>query len=432
MKLGKNTFYHGDCLFVLNHDIEPESVDLIYLDPPFFTGKTQTEKWRTEWHPDIMEVSFEDRKDYWAKHLGNMRMKAPDWLNDIATRHKRGELASYLYYMMERLQACHKVLKNTGSIYLHCDWRASHYLKIVMDEVFESDNFRNEIVWYYHRWTAISQDFQRLHDTILRYSKNNNYIFTQLFDDYQETTLKYHRWEVDENGRKYYMKHGKTIAPYKVYLDEKGVKLGDVWELPQLGPISDKRMGYPTQKPPILLSRIIRASSKDDSVILDPFCGCGTTLIEADKLGKKWIGIDINKVAFSVIKNKIPQLFEQSKYVSRDLAEVLEMKPKEFEDWVNEFYKANKPSPDRGVDGITKDEIPIQTKTFRVGYETIDKLVSSSKYHPLVHKPIKEIIVVSQTGFDDSARQRQFQIEKNEGIKVHLETPETMLGLDTQ
>lgn len=138
MQLGANTFYHGDCLFVLTHDISAESVDLIYLDPPFFTGKVQKGKWQ----PGAMEVSFEDSKRFW-KEKGVSEL-APEWMKHIAI--KRPDFASYLYYMMERLQACHKVLKKTGSIYLHCDYRASHYLKMVMDEIFGYKNFRNEVI----------------------------------------------------------------------------------------------------------------------------------------------------------------------------------------------------------------------------------------------------------------------------------------------
>src|SRR4030042_1040331 len=141
----KNTFYHGDCLFVLTHDVSAESIDPIYLDPPFFTGKIQTGKWKGEWHPEAMEVSFEDSKRFW-KEKGISGL-APEWMKHIAL--KRPDFASYLYYMMERLQACHKVLNKRGSIYLHCDYRASHYLKMVMDEpeLFGDNNFRNEIIW---------------------------------------------------------------------------------------------------------------------------------------------------------------------------------------------------------------------------------------------------------------------------------------------
>ncbi|MBA7589224.1 hypothetical protein ES708_31305 [subsurface metagenome] len=199
-------------------------------------------------------------------------------------------------------------------------------------------------------------------------------------------------------------------------------------------------MGYPTQKPEALLERIIKASSNEGDVVLDPFCGCGTTVIVASKLNRQFIGIDIDTsergkgelpTAFSVIKNRSHEFFAQAHYISRDLKEVQEMNAREFERWVNAFYGANKPHPDRGVDGITiADGIPIQTKTFRIGYEVIDKLLTSSRYHPLVPKPIKKIIAVSQVGFDDSARQRKFEIEKTEGIEVHLATPEEMLQLE--
>ncbi|MFH1283115.1 MAG: DNA methyltransferase [bacterium] len=418
----------------MRYDIAPESVDLIYLDPPFFTGKIQKGKWR----PEAMEVSYEDSKRFWSEKADVMREKAPQWLRHIAI--KRPDFASYLYYMMERLEACHKVLKKTGSIYLHCDYRASNYLKMVMDEIFGYENFRNEIIWYYHRWTAISGDFQRMHDTILRYSKTQDYMFQQLFEDYQETTLKYHKWEVDEKGRRYYVKRGRSIESYRVYLDEKGVKLSDVWELPQIGPIAKERVGYPTQKPEGLLTRIIRASSNEGDLVLDPFCGCGTTSIVASKLNRKFIGIDIDTsprekgqlpTAFSVTKNRSHELFEQARYVTRDLSEVVEMDGRAFELWVNEFYKATKPQPDRGVDGITQDGTPIQSKVYEIKYAILSQFINDAKYHSKVPKPVKRILAVSQTGFDDSARKLKFEIETAEGIKVDLKTPHEMLELPT-
>lgn len=411
----------------MRHDIDPESIDFIYLDPPFFTGKVQ--KGTMKWQPGAMEVSYEDSKRFWSEKADEMREKSPGWLRHIAI--KRPDFASYLWYMMERLQACHKVLRRTGSIYLHCDYRASHYLKMVMDEIFGYRNYRSEIVWYYHRWTAASRDFQRMHDTIFRYSKTQHSVFHQLFENYQETTLRYHKWETDEDGRRYYVKRGKAIEPYRVYLDDTGVKLSDVWELPQVGPIAKERVGYPTQKPETLLSRIIRASSNEGDLVLDPFCGCGTTVIVASKLNRRFVGIDVHPTAFEVIKNRGHELFAQSRYISRDLGEVLAMNPKQFEDWVNEFYKATKPHPDRGVDGITREGYPLQVKTFQIKYDTIDKLLSSSKFHPLVPKPVKRLIFVSQVGFDDGARKRKFEIETSERIEVILTTPEQMLTLET-
>jgi len=416
----ENTFYHGDCLFILRHDIATESIDLIYLDPPFYTGKIQ----KGVWHPDAMEVSYEDSKRFWSEKADVMREKAPKWLRHIAIQ--RPDFASYLYYMMERLQVCHKVLKGVGSIYLHCDWRASHYLKMIMDEVFGDDNFQNEIVWSYRTGGATKTRWGRKHDIILYYGKGSRRTFNLI----KEKSFQSH-------------KYGYKNVPY--YIDEETGQQyryalpRDVWEL-TMGTGTSERVGYPTQKPEGLLERIIKASSNEGDVVLDPFCGCGTTVIVASKLNRQFIGIDIDTsarkqgelpTAFTVIKNRGHELFAQARYVSRDLNEVLEMNPKQFEDWVNEFYKATKPHPDKGVDGVTVDGIPIQVKTFQIKYDTIDKLLSSSKFHPLVPKHIKKLIFVSQVGYDDSARKRKFEIETAEGIEVQLATPEDMLRLET-
>ncbi len=198
-------------------------------------------------------------------------------------------------------------------------------------------------------------------------------------------------------------------------------------------------MGYPTQKPELLLERIIKASSNESDLVLGPFCGCGTTVIVASKWNRKFIGIDIDTsprekgqlpAAFSVIRNRSHELFEQAMYVTRDLTEVLEMDGRAFGLWVNEFYSATKPQPDRGVDGITQDGIPIQSKVYEIKYDKLSQFINDAKYHPKVPKPIKKILAVSQTGFDDSARRLKFEIETVEGIKVELITPIDMLKLE--
>lgn len=428
-----NTFYHGDCLFVLQHDIPPESVDLIYLDPPFFTGKIQ----RGKWQPGAMEVSFEDSKRFWEEK--GVSELAPEWMKHIAI--KRPDFASYLYYMMERLQACHRVLKKTGSIYLHCDYRASHYLKMVMDEIFGYENFRNEVIWYKNSGGIGRTSFNKRHDTLLNYSKTSKYFYNgkavgDLREQNEGTFGGY--FGVDSSGRRYReVRRGGKV--YKYYMDEPK-NPDDVWIVPQI-PERDKteRVGFPTQKPEKLLERIIRASSKEGDLVLDPFCGCGTTVIVASKLNRSFIGIDIDTsdrkrgelpTAFQAIKNRSHELFGQSRYVSRDLKEVLEMNAKEFEDWVNEFYSATKPIPDKGIDGITIDGIPIQVKAFRIGYKVLSQFITDAKYHPNVPKPVKKVVVVSQTGFDNGARQRKFEIETAEGIEICLTTPEDMLRLD--
>jgi site-specific DNA-methyltransferase (adenine-specific) len=416
----QNTFYHGDCLFVMRHDIVPESVDLIYLDPPFFTGKIQKGKWR----PEAMEVSFEDSKQFWKEK--GVSIHAPHWLKHIAVQ--RPDFASYLYYMMERLQLCHKVLKKTGSIYLHCDWRASHYLKMVMDEIFGVKNFRNEIIWWYKTGGATNRYFSKKHDTIFFYSKSTGYIYNNIKEKsivnkskgYNPITKQF----IDADGNTYVL-----INPRDVW-DIQHINMHDFTE----------RVGYPTQKPEALLEKIIKASSNEGDLVLDPFCGCGTTVIVASKLNRQFIGMDIDTsprkkgglpTAFTVISNRSHRLFAQAVYISRDIGEVLEMNPLQFEQWVNEYYKADKPHPDKGIDGVTKDGIPIQVKTFNISYKVLSQFVTDVKYHANVPKPIKKVIVVSQTGFDDGARQRKFEIETAEGITVELVTPQEMLTLET-
>jgi len=430
-----NTFYHGDCLFVMRHDIAPELVDLIYLDPPFFTGKIQKGKW----HPEAMEVSFEDSKQFWKEK--GVSIHAPHWLKHIAVQ--RPDFASYLYYMMERLEACHNVLKKTGSIYLHCDWRASHYLKMIMDEIFGDSNFLNEVIWCYSNAGGRGKRFYpRKHESLLFYAKTAAYFFDGLAAGEERSTEKgtfggY--FKTDEDGREY--KESRVGGKiYRYYLDDPKIS-EDFWliqPIPQRN--LTERTGYPTQKPEALLVRIIKASSNEGDIVLDPFCGCGTTVIVASKLNRKWIGIDIDTsprekgklpTAFQVIANRSYSLFEQSKYATRDLSEVVEMDGRAFEIWVNEYYKATKPSPDRGVDGITQDGTPIQSKVYEIKYAILSQFINDAKYHPKVPKPVKRILAVSQSGFDDSARKLKFEIETAEGIKVDLKTPHEMLELPT-
>jgi site-specific DNA-methyltransferase (adenine-specific) len=418
-----NTFYHGDCKLVMQHDIEPESIDLIYLDPPFFTGKVQ--KGIAKWQPGAMEVSYEDSKRFWRDK--GLASYAPEWLKHIALT--RPDFAAYLFYMMERLQLCHKVLKNTGSIYLHCDEKASHYLKMIMDEIFGFENFVNELIWSYQGTGEPLRKFKRKHDTILFYSKSDNYYFNaqetvESISDFSKTKYT----EEDENGKFKTIKHpdGKI---FKQYL-KNNMRMRDVWEIPIINVMAKERKGYPTQKPLALLERIIKASSNEGDTVLDPFCGCGTAIIAAQKLRRNWVGIDINKKAYEVSGNRIGEMpldFTHFEYVPRDLCEVQSIESgQDFERWVNRFLKADKPSPDRGVDGITKDGIPIQTKIYEIKQKELSQFLNDVKYHPKVKQPVTKIIAVSKVGFDDSARKLQFAAQTKEGIVIDLLTPDMM------
>jgi len=411
-----NQFYHGDCLFVMRHDIEPESIDLIYLDPPFFTGQVQKGKLR--WEPGAMECTYEDSRRFWQEK--GLAGHAPTWLKDIAIN--RPEFAAYLFYMRERLQACHRVLKATGSIYLHCDWRASHYLKMIMDEVFGWQNFGNEIIWHYVSAPEAKTRYGRKHDSIMYYPKGDAFAFNLRRVPHSGNTRP---------TRVY--KHGDK--DYVCNTNPMGKALDDVWNMPIIAATAKERVGYPTQKPLALLERIIEVSSNEGDVVLDPFCGCGTAIIAAQRLNRRWIGIDINQQAYEVSGKRIGELpldFAHFRYVERTLEDVLAIdKPKEFEDWVNEFYRATKPHPDKGVDGITRDGIPIQVKTFTVGYNVVSEFVTNAKYHPRVRQPVSKVIVVSQSGYDDGARIRKHEIESNpdEGIEVQLVTVAEMLSV---
>jgi DNA modification methylase len=461
-----NKFYHGDCKFVLQHDIEPNSIDLIYLDPPFFTGKVQ--KGVNKWNPSLMEVSYEDSKKFWGESdkIQHMRSNAPLWMTYIAE--SRPDFASYLYYMMERIQLLHKVLKSTGSIYLHCDWRASHYLKMILDEVFGYQNFRDEIIWHYggRGAKAKANQFPRNHDVIFYYTKslkytfnrqyiqrsysieeakkqgfqqdkNNNWFKTSPRGDYTDESIS----RLEREDRIYHTSTNSIRIKYPLdFINGKVIEkvlVGDTWnDIPDTMHIGKGFLGYPTQKPLSLLKRIIEASSNKGDIVLDPFCGCGTTIMASNELGRQWIGIDISKDALDITKNRETQMtleqmdsFSKTERVCRNLEEISKLNPHEFEKWVNEFYKATKPNPDRGVDGITSNGTPIQTKAFEVKYDVLDKLVTAVKLHPNVPKPVKELIIVSQIGFDDSARKAQHQVESEYGIKVTLETPKQLLAI---
>lgn len=427
-KLKTNVFFHGDCLFVMKHDIPAESIDLIYLDPPFFTGKVQKpsesnyNRRHIKWHPGLMEISYNDSKKFWGSNEKQkaIRDRAPLWLKHIAL--KQPDFASYLYYMMERLQECHRVLKSTGSIYLHCDWRASHYLKMVMDEIFENKNFKNEIVWHYFMGGKAKSQWSRKHDIIFYYTKNKSWIFNP---------QKWKRRLDFKPSLNNDSKDGETgkddIGYYSV------VGGDDVWDIKGVFNMSNEYTGYPTQKPLSLLRRIIEASSNPKDIILDPFCGCGTTIVAAHDLDREWIGVDINNVAVNVIRDRCNQLKIDNPLkptiVERTNDLVLELNPKEFEDWVNTFYNAEKPFPDKGVDGITKDGIAIQSKTNIVSYDIVSRLLTDAEFHPSVPKPIKKIRIVSQKGFDNNTRKLAFEINTKKGIEVELITPEDMLKI---
>jgi site-specific DNA-methyltransferase (adenine-specific) len=366
-----NKLFYGDNLDVLRDHIASESVDLVYLDPPFnsnanynilFKSKTgdgsdaQIEAFEDTWHwNDKAEDAFDQ-----VARSGNT--KAFDLLNAMRGFLGENDMMAYLAMMAVRLIELHRVLKPTGSLYLHCDPTASHYLKLLLDGVFGPRLFQSEIVW--KRTSAHSnstKNFAGVHDIIFQYSKTSKATYNEAFTPYSDTYIKEHFVHVDPDGRRfrrsdlrnpgvrpnlrydYTASNGITYKPHpngwavsrevmeqldregrlffpkksearlrkKIYLDESpGVPATDLWEdLPPIHASAAERLGYPTQKPLALLERIILASSNPGDVVLDPFCGCGTAVHAAQKLSRQWIGIDITHLAISLIEKRLKDAF---------------------------------------------------------------------------------------------------------------------------
>lgn len=355
-----DTLYYGDCLEVMAQ-WPARSVDLIYLDPPFNSkgdyniifgnkkaGKTE---------PDLAQMTaFADTWEWDEKAAERVRKikKAVDHpahrsilALDAYFKDGSGMLA-YLSYMAQRLAGMPRLLKDTGSIYLHCDPSASHFLKLIMDDIFGANNFRNEIVWHYTGGGRSKTYFSRKHDTVFLYGKSSYLTFNV---DSIRVPFK------ESSG---YAKGGITSKSGKHYTpNPKGTPVDDVWDLPIINPMSAERLGYPTQKPLVLLDRIIKASSNPGDVVLDPFCGCGTTVEAAHKLKRKWLGIDISTYAIEVIRReRMKNMKIELEGVPKDLTAARHFaaaNPFEFEKWAVTRLEGFAPNAvqrgDGGIDG---------------------------------------------------------------------------------
>ena len=367
----ENTLYYGDNLDILRRYIPDESVDLVYLDPPFKSNQNYNILFK-EQNGSRSASQIRAFEDTWTwtqeseaiySELVLKGDKVADCLKAFRTFMGPCDMLAYLVMMAPRLVELRRVMKPTASIYLHCDPTASHYLKLLMDAIFGAKSFRNEIIWHYRRWTAVANRFQKLHDVILFYCKSEKCFFNPLYEPYGEWIKKDYRYK-DENGRRWRW-HTVKGKRYKVYLDdeEKGVKIGDVWTMPPIGSTAKERIGYPTQKPEALLERIIKASSREGDFILDPFCGCGTTIIAAQKLSRRWIGIDITHLAINLMKYRLIDTFGDKiefKVIGEpaalpDARTLAETDPYQFQFWALGLVGARpveeKKGADKGIDG---------------------------------------------------------------------------------
>ena len=416
-----NLLYYGDNLDVLRRHVKDETVDLVYLDPPFNSNAdynvlfaehgekaaaqieafTDTWEWNTE-----ARLSFEETVEAGGPVADTMRA--------FRTMLGPSDMLAYQSMMAPRLVELRRAMKVTGSLYLHCDPTASHYLKLLLDAIFEPKNFRAEIIW--ERAGAHNmriKGWARTNDSLLYYTKSATFTFNQLYTEYGAAQMK--RYKTDENGRLYkgenltfstvrrlrqFEWRGVKPPPHrswgadleqleewyadgrillkadgtprfdglKIYLDEtKGKVIGTNWtDIPRIANTSGERLGYPTQKPLALITRIIEASSNPGDVVLDPFCGCGTTIDAAQDLGRRWIGIDITHLSIGLIKHRLvdrhgPEVVNTYRTVGEpttvDDARVLAGEdPFQFQAWALGLAGArvagsDKRGGDKGIDG---------------------------------------------------------------------------------
>ncbi|MCH9844915.1 MAG: HNH endonuclease [Alphaproteobacteria bacterium] len=301
-----NSLYTCDNLFLLS-GMNSESVDLIYLDPPFNSKRTYSAPVGSK----SAGASFTDMwgwDDVNIAYLERLYESHPDIVNFIDTIYSLHSKAmgAYITYMTQRLLEMRRILKSTGSIYVHIDPTASHYLKIIMDGIFGKSNFRNEIVWCYSIGGKSQRDFGKKHDIILRYSKTQNYYFDKKGASIPRKPNSHMKIGTDDNGLDYQEKKDKKSGKvYRYYLHE-GKIADDYWvDIETLNREAKERMGYPTQKPLALLHRIIKASSEEGDVVFDPFCGCATACVASQQLNRKWIGCDIEEKAADILVERL-------------------------------------------------------------------------------------------------------------------------------
>ena len=295
------TIFLGDNLDFLR-GMNSECVDLICTDPPFNKKKEFTAPIgsQAEGASFLDYFTKEDVKDEWVEEVRQENYELHSFLSGVKAM---GDSYSYCYlvYMAIRIIECRRILKKTGSFYLHCDPTMSHYLKLLLDCVFGDKQFRNEVIWNYRRWPAKQENFQRMHDVIFRYSMRKQVTWNQLYEPLAASTIK------ADKGKKIInvFKEGKRMRGVKTGEESLGAPLRDVWDLGVIAPTAKERTGWPTQKPLALYERIISASSNPDDMVLDPFCGCVTTCIAAERLQRNWVGIDVAKEAWVQIEKRL-------------------------------------------------------------------------------------------------------------------------------
>lgn len=422
-----------------------ESVDLIYLDPPFFSNRF----YEVIWGDEAEVRSFEDR-----------------W---------EGGIEVYVSWMRDRVMEMRRLLKPNGSLYLHCDPHASHYLKVMLDEIFGTSGYRNEIIWKRTSSHSSAKRYAPIHDVIFYYGASAKPTWNAPYVDYSDEYLdKYYKFDdgdgrlywrnsltaagirngssgepwhgidisatgqhwkfttatldkLDAQGRIYWPTGGRGFPQIKRYRDKlRGLAVSDIWtDIDKLNPKAAERLGYPTQKPEALLERIIGASTSLGDVVLDPFCGCGTTISAAQKMGRNWIGIDISPTAVNIMDRRMKRIpgARSPKLIGlpSTVDQLRALKPFEFQNWViQQFFGVSSPrlSGDMGIDGYTfLSRDPIQVKrSDKVGRNVVDN------FETAVRRDGSTTGWIVAFSFTKDAREEVARAKWHEKLDIHLVT----------
>lgn len=367
-----NKIYNGNCTEELKK-IDSGIVDLVYFDPPFFTQK----KHKLTNKDNSKTYEFDD---------------------------KYSSLDEYLFVIENVLIQTKRILKNTGSVFLHCDKTASHNLRVLLDKVFGSNNFQSEIIWSYKRWSNSKKGLLNSHQVIFFYSKSKDFKFNNIYTEYSATTnidqILQDR-QKDENGKSTYKKdeNGNIVLGK----EKKGVPLSDVWDIPYLNPKAKERTGYPTQKPVLLLNQILSIVTDENDLVVDPFCGSGTTCVSAKLLKRNFIGIDVSKDAVELANKRLEEMIITESNLLQNGIEEYQAKS-EIELSHLKTINAIPVQRNSGIDGFLKDYyngFPVPVK-IQGEYETLEDAIIKIEKASLRKNYQRKIVI--QTKLEDSNR----------------------------
>lgn len=405
--ISKNNIVCGDNIDWLKN-IPNNSIDLCYIDPPFFSNANYEKVWGNGWEV----TSFADRF--------------------------AGDILHYIEWMRPRIQAVWDTLKPTGSIFLHCDWHASHRLRCLLDDIFK-ENFRNEIIWSYTRYTAESNQLQNLHDIIFWYSKSDTWKFNTIWEPYGEKSgKKDSHYKQDENGKWYRLQKRANQEPYRIFLNENGKRSGDVWEIPIINASAKERIGYNTQKPEYLVKRIIECASDEGDIILDCFSGGFTTAKCCVDLNRIFICGDVSPVACKIGAKRLnmnfpdgpnnnPPLIYDIKGLPYTEEEFKNINGHDFAEMICDLmgWDCNKKkSGDKGIDGWDGNKNPIQIKNHSrpTGERDLRDFVGT-----LLQAKVKMGIFVAWE-YSKNAREIVAKMIQDHKIQIELRTCRDLIG----